>query len=84
VSLLGTSPLDFGVFDELAVILYAFMACLLLFMPLRVVAPDKLQEVFFGFYVRNTDEIVYIAVANLASIFHFTQSTLQQQLIWSQ
>ena len=60
------------------------MAGLLAFMPFRVVAPDQVQQVFFSLNVGKAGKIVDVAVANLAAVFHFTQSFLQQQINWPQ
>lgn len=70
--------LNFGVFDELAVILDAFMAGVVLFFPFRMVAPDQLNQVFFRFDVRDTGEFVNFPAAKLAFIGHRRHSSRQQ------
>jgi len=73
--------LNFVFFNQFTVVFHAFMAGFFVFVPLRMVLADQVQQVFFRFDVSNAGKVVNIAVANLASIFHLTQSALQQQII---
>jgi len=60
------------------------MAGFFIFLPFRMVAPDKVNEVLFGFDMRDSHKIINLPVAELTLIFHFRQSLLQQQVIWLQ
>jgi hypothetical protein len=60
------------------------MACFLIFVPFRVVAPDQVQQVLFSLNVGKAGKIIDITLAYLASVFHLTQSLLQQQIDCSQ
>jgi hypothetical protein len=66
------------------------MAGFFSFIPLGVIASNKLNKIFLGFDMGKAHKFINIPVANLASIFHIlrnlflylpTQSLLQQQAI---
>ena len=75
-SRLEVRGLNFGFFDQLAVIFEAFMAGFSVFPPLRMVPANQVNDVFFGFDMGNADKIINISVANLASVFHMAAFSL--------
>jgi len=62
--------LDLGVFDKLAVILDAFVAGFVAFLPLGMVAPDQIEKILLCLDMGYSHEIIYLAVTDLAFIFH--------------
>jgi hypothetical protein len=60
------------------------MAGFFVFAPFRMILTDEVHDVFFCFNVIDAGKIIYIAVADLAAILHFRQSSLQQQAICTQ
>jgi len=55
---------------QFTVIFNAVLAGFLTVVPLRMIALDQLDQIFFSLCMRETDEFVYIPVANLAPVFH--------------